>query len=269
MKISIFEYKDYKQFINHWIEQAPNKGRGLKTQMAEALGCQTAFVTHVLSGDYHFSLEHAEACARWMELNENELEYLLLLVLYKRSGTKNLEKHFDRQLTLLREQQSILKKRIEIHESLTKEDQQIYYSNWMYAAIHMALLIPNYQSIEGLQKHFQLSTTKIMGVLDFLIQKGLVKQEKGYFKSIQPVLHLEMSSPLLTQHHTHWRLRAIDSMSNRTMENLHYSGVISLSKEDHEWVREKLSYLLKQVIDRIKDSKDEKLSCLCFDWFEI
>lgn len=269
MKISVFEYKDYKRFINDWIEQAPSKGRGLRTQLAEAIGCQTAYITHVLSGDYHFSFEQAEACGRWLELNDNEIEFLLLLVSLKRAGTKSLEKHIEKQISSRREHQSILKKRIEIKESLSKEDQQIYYSSWLYASVHMALLIPSLQTVEALQRYFQLSSARIISVLDFLKTHGLIKQEKNYFKVVQPVLHLELDSPLLIQHHTHWRLRAVDSLGSPSSDNLHYSGVMSLSREDYEWVREKLSHLLQQIVERLRESKDEKLASLCFDWFEV
>lgn len=73
----------------------------------------------------------------------------------------------------------------------------------------------------------------------------------------------------MPQHHTQWRLKALDSISSKGAENLHYSGVISLSREDYEWVREKLSHLLKVIVSKLKDSDDERLACLNFDWFQI
>lgn len=268
-KLSIFEYSDYKKFLIDWIDQGPQKGRGLRKQLAEAIGCQTAFITHVLSGNYHLSLEQAEASSRWLGLNDPESRFLILLVLLKRAGTKSLENMIRKQISELREEQAILKDRVNIQETLSIEDQTIYYSSWHYAAIHMALLNPNLRSVDGLQKYFQLTTAKIISVLDFLLERGLIKKEKNIYKVNKPVLHLELNSPLLTQHHTHWRLKAIESMSNKTFENLHYSGVISLSKDDYEWVRERLSQLLKEIIDKLNSSPDEQLACLNFDWFQI
>lgn len=269
VKLSIYEYKDYKRFIIDWMEQAPQNGRGMRKQLAEAIGCQTAFITHVLSGDYHLSLEQAEACARWMGLNEADSEFLLLLVMHQRAGTKSLENLLRRQISERREEQAVLKKRVDIQETLTLEDQMTYYGSWHYAAIHIALLNPALRTIENLQKYFQLPTTKVMSVLDFLLERGLIKKEKGLFKVAQPVLHLELHSPLMTQHHTNWRLKALESIGSKSFENLHYSGVISLSKEDYEWVRERLSHLLKDIVDKLKDSPDEQLACLNFDWFQI
>lgn len=44
---------------------------------------------------------------------------------------------------------------------------------------------------------------------------------------------------------------------------------MSLSRDDYEWVREKLSTLLEEVVVKIGSSKDEKLASLCFDLFQI
>ena len=58
------------------------------------------------------------------------------------------------------------------------------------------------------------------------------------------------------------------SIKNKNTD-LFYSGVISLSHEDFEWLRERLSLVLEEAIQRIKNSDDETLACLNFDWFEI
>lgn len=267
--ISIYEYRDYKRFITDWIEQSPHKGRGLRKHLAQAIGCQTAFITHVLAGDYNFSLEQAESCARWMGLSEGDSEFLLLLVMHQRAGSKALEKIFQKQISQKREQNTVLKKRVEISETLSLEDQATYYSSWHYAALHMALLNPQLQSIDSLQKYFQLPTAQLHSTLEFLQSRGFIKLEKGVFKVLKPVLHLELASPLIRQYHTQWRLKAVEALGRKDLENLHYSGVISLSQEDYEWVREKLSQLLKEVVERLKVSPDEKLACLNFDWFQV
>ena len=78
-KTTIYEYKNYKSFILDWIEKTPSKGRGQRRSIAEAIGCQNPFISHVLSGDYHFSAEQAEACSRYMGLNEQDSEFFLKL----------------------------------------------------------------------------------------------------------------------------------------------------------------------------------------------
>ena len=148
---SIFEYDDYKKFILNWIEQSANGGRGLRKALAEAVGCQTPFITHVLTSNYHFSPEQAEACARWMGLGERAIEYFVLLVLRQRSGSKTLERLFAKQIAKRKEQHTVLKKRVGVTESLNLEDQTRYYSNWLFAAVHLAILNPELNTAEALQ----------------------------------------------------------------------------------------------------------------------
>lgn len=267
--VSVFEHSDYKKFINAWIAQAPKNGRGLRKGLADALSCQTPFITHVLSGEYEFSLEQAEACGRWMNLTEDEVEFLVLLVIKKRAGTKALEKMFTKQIVDRREKHAVLKERLKIQDALSREDQYLYYSHWIYALVHMAVMIPACQTVEGLCAALRISPQKILSSLEFLQTRGLVKSEGNYYKICKPMMHLEVNSPLLRQHLTNWRLKALDSVAEGTSENLHYSGVMSLSQDDFDWIRERLSSLLEEAVGRLKDSKDERLACLNFDWFTL
>jgi uncharacterized protein (TIGR02147 family) len=267
--VSLFEFSDYKKYLIAWIEQAPNSGRGLRKTLADAIGCQTPFITHVLSGDYDFSLEQAEACGRWMNLAEEEIEFLLLLVMKKRAATKPLEKLISKQIAGKREKHSKLKTRLQIQESLSREDQLIYYSNWIYQLVHMAVMMPACQTVEGLCTTLRQPPPTILSAIDFLQSRGLIAKTGKAFKVVRPMLHLEVDSPLLKQHLTNWRLKALDKPMGTSSEDLHYTGVMSLSQDDYEWLRERLSGLLEEAVQRLKDSKDEKLACLNFDWFTL
>jgi len=133
----------------------------------------------------------------------------------------------------------------------------------------MALLIPELQNVQSLTKHFNLPSSRIISVLKFLEEHLLIEKKGSQFKVKKNMLHLELNSPFLTQHHSHWRLKAIDSIQSGSLNNLHYSGAMSLSQEDYDWVREKLSTLLEEVVARVSSSKDEKLASLCFDLFKL
>jgi uncharacterized protein (TIGR02147 family) len=268
-RLSLYEYKDYKKYLDDWMAKTPNAGRGQRKLMAEAVGCQTPFITHVLSGDYHFSPEQAEACARWLQLSENEIDFFLLLVLRQRAGTRALENLLNRQISQKREKETHLKQRLKIKDEMSLEDQLVYYSNWSYAVIHMACQIPHLQNIEALQNHLSLSVPEILKILDFLTEHALVEKTKAGYKAIKPVLHLGKDSPLIGQHHSQWRLKAMESFQKKRDSDLSFSGVASLSKEDFEWARERLSQALEDIVARIKDSKDEMLASICFDIFQI
>ncbi|AZZ36381.1 hypothetical protein CIK05_06105 [Bdellovibrio sp. qaytius] len=267
--VSVYDYRDYKKLILDWISSHSENSKGHRKDLAKAVGCQTPYITHVLSGTYHFSPEQAEACATWLGLNERDTDFFILLVLRARAGTRSLQKVLDKQIDERLSQESGLKKRLRIKDGLTIQNQQTYYGSWHYAAIHMALLIPQLQTVDSLQKYFQLPMARIIQVIEFLLELDLVEKNKNILSVKKPVIHLENESPLLIQHHLNWRLQAIDSVQAGAKNNLNYSGVISLSEEDFDWVRTKLAQTLQDIIAKIKPSKDEKLACLNFDWFQI
>ena len=89
-KLDLFEQTDYKAYLLALIATYPSKGRGIHRSMAEAIRCQVAYISHVLAGDYHFSIEQAEASARFFGLSRAESEFFVLLVSHNRSGTTEL-----------------------------------------------------------------------------------------------------------------------------------------------------------------------------------
>ncbi len=268
-KLSIYAYKEYKTFLIDWIARTPNAGRGQRKLLAEAVGCQTPFITHVLTGNYHFSLEQAEACARWIRLSEEDTEFFLLLLIKQRAGTKSLESLISRHISKRRESQTVLKKRLNVPETMKLEDQLHYYSGWQFAALHIACMIPQLQTAEALQRHFGLTLAQISTTLEFLAEHGLIEYSRGRYRVLNAAVHLEVKSPIVQQHHANWRLKAIEAISRRKGSDLFYSGVASVSREDFEWIREKLSQFLEDSIERVRISKEEVLVGINFDLFEV
>ena len=56
--------------------------------------------------------------------------------------------------------------------------EQLYYSNWIYSAVHILTLIPDYQNIEAISQHLGVNQNKINEVLrdlerhQFVVNKG-------------------------------------------------------------------------------------------------
>lgn len=272
--ISIYEFSDYKKFILHWIEQTPNRGRGQRIKLAEAIGCQTPFITHVLSGDYHLSIEQAEACSRWLGLTSDDAEYFMLLVLKQRSSNKSSSDFFQKQINQKKAEHNVLQKRIQIEQVLAPEIQNQYYSHWDYAAVHIALLNPENRTVERLEALLGQSRNRINMILQFLLQAQIIETEnkKGSVTKFivkNPMVHLEKHSPALRQHHTNFRLKAIEQIRETGAEQVHYSGVMSLSKKDFDWVSSQLAQFLEEVGKKLKNSPDEELAVLNFDWFNF
>src|SRR5947207_2650890 len=134
---SIFRFSDYKAYLIHI--EATKRHKGFRSRIAECTGCQNAFVSQVFNGDVNFSLEQALNIGGFLNLNADEHQYFLWMVEHKRAGTSDLRKYFALLMDGLREKNLEIKERAKAPQVLGSEAQTIYYSSWIYSALHIAV----------------------------------------------------------------------------------------------------------------------------------
>lgn len=270
MKKNTFDYTDYKAYLNDRIASMPGKGRGERAKLADAIGCQRAFVSHVLQGDAHFNLEHGDRLNRFLNHSWDESQFFLLLIQLARAGTKSLEEHHRRQLHEILERRLNLKKRLgEGNRGLGIEESHQYYSSWIYGAIRIATSIPQLRTKEAISKRLGIEIDKLTKALEFLLSCGLVEQKGNEFLSGPVHTHLGNDSALITKHHTNWRVRALSSFDREGERDIHFSSVYSLSKNDALKIKAQIVAQLEQINATIQDSPEETLISFCLDWYEL
>jgi len=241
--------------------------RGARNRLAEALNCQKGFVSQVLGGLSHFSLEHGIKIGRFLDLDTNSEEYFLLLLHKGRAGSKELEKFYDKRLVEVANRRKEIKERIRSSSDLTEEERMIYYSSWHYTAIHMCLMVAELRSRNAIASFLGLTAKMVENVLGFLLGVGLAA-EKGEVLVAGPArIHLPASSPLISKHHTNWRMRAIDSLDTTKEENLHYSLIMSISDEAAEKMRTILLDAVQDIEPVMKAADDKNVYALNLDLF--
>lgn len=264
----IFEFTDYKSYLKKRFRQLYSQQKGVRTRFSEAIQVRSGYVTQVLDGSSHLSLEQTDLASTFLGHTEEEDEYFRLMVLFARAGTKTLKEKIGRQLERSREQHHNLKSRFKV-ESISQENQTLFYSNWQYVAVLAMLSVPSLQTKEAISSHLNLSLKRISEILNDLEKMGLASQEKGRFTPLTFRTHLGKESPLLAKHHINWRMQSIKSIENQDSDNLHYSSVVSLSQEDMYVVKERLTQALEEVAKIIAPSKEEKVLSLCLDFFKV
>jgi uncharacterized protein (TIGR02147 family) len=265
----VYDYENYKLYINDKIATFPGKGRGVKLKMAEHLNCQTAFISQVLRAEPNFSLEQGVKLNTFFEHTKDEGRFFLLLLQLGRAGSIDLQAFFKDEIKGIIEKRSDLKTRLDIKNSLQKIDQQIYYSNWLYACIHMMVAIPEFQSTLAISRHLNLPREKVIEVLTFLEETGLIQRHGSKYEIGITKIHLGKDSPQIQRHHTNWRMQAIRSIDINNSADLHYSTVVSMSTKDIPKVREILIKSIEECRSIIRDSKEEKIQSVCIDFFGV
>lgn len=269
--VSVFDYQDYRDYLMSWVQRQPKGGRGVKSIMAQAVNCQLTYVSRVLNGKADFSLEQTESISRLLGHTEEEADYFILLVQHARSGSVTLKNHFKRKIAEALNRRLVLKDRFKVKMELTAEEQATYYSRWYYVAIHILLSIPEFQSKEAIARYLDIPVRTVSEMIDFLISTGLAIEENKRLRMGISRIHLGSDSTLLVKHHINWRLQGINSIERLGVESedLHYTSVISVSRDDALKLRSLLVNTIEKFNATVKDSADEMPQCLTLDFFRF
>ncbi len=176
---NIFEFKDYKAFLEHFEDSRKSFERGFRSKLAEFIGCQSGYVSQVLNGSAHLSLEQGFKAAEFLSLDERGRKYFLLMIEAARSGTKELRAHFEKELDVLRDEFLNIKQRVGDSRTLTEKEQSVYYSSWHYLAIHVISSLKDFDNAKSISSALQIPESVVNEVLLFLLQSGIVKEERG------------------------------------------------------------------------------------------
>jgi uncharacterized protein (TIGR02147 family) len=268
MNKQIYDFNEYKAYLLY--RTGPSGTRtGLRSAIAAATGCNTAYVSQVLNGSSDFSLEQAEKINHLLDHTEEETHFFLLLVQQDRAGTKYLKKYFENQIIKFKEQRLNIQKRLGVKKTLSSNDQAIYYSNWQYGAVHVALSVPELRRAENLATYFDLPVSRIKKILDFLVSVGLAKENQKGFEIGESHIHLAKESENILRHHANWRLKAIELLDRELENDIHYASVFTISKKDAFRLKDMIIENLKVMNKDIEKSKEEEVYCFTTDFFRL
>lgn len=267
-KSTVFDFVDYKQYLSFRLGRKGAR-RGLKTQAADAIGCQATFISQVLNDNAHLSLEQAFALNRFLGHSEDEGRFFLLVVQRDRAGTKDLREHFSKEMAAVLKRRLTLEDRLGPKKTLDETERNAYYSSWIYIATHIGCTIPDLQNPAALAKYLDLPLSHLIQVLDRLESIGLLQKEALRYLPRVNEIRIGRDENHTLRHHTNWRLQAIEHLPFEGEKDLHYSGVMSISHADQQKIKDVLLEQLKENLQIVKTSKEEQLCCLNLDFFKL
>ncbi|NBX17600.1 MAG: TIGR02147 family protein [Proteobacteria bacterium] len=265
----IYDHTDYVHFLSVRLKALP-QARGSQAALAKFLGVQSSFVSQVLSRRAHLSREQAIKVAEYFSLPYDEVRFFMLLVDAERAGSKSLENFYKSEIeTLLREREEV-QERIGVHEQIADEAQTVYYSSWVYGAVHILSALPGTQTVDAIAAHLRLPKQHIQTVADWLIANDLVvRSDCGRLAIGKGRIHIGRHSRHVARHHANWRIKSLDSLERSTQSDLHYTAFLGISSEAMAVLKEKLMSFLQEIEPVIAESQEEKGVVLLLDLFEL
>ena len=269
-KMNLFSYSDYKKFLKDKISE--NRALfGYKTKLAKAANCQKSFLSVVLSSHTHLTIEHAFGLSSFFQFNRAERDFFIHLLQFARAGTIELKKYYSEKMQNQKLEHENFGKRFP-HENIVSEgkDAGIYYSNWTFAAIHILLTIPEYQTDSAIAKKLLIPLSQVRSVLRELADLGLAKKGSGVsWQATKMNIHIAKDSYLNQINHSNWRRKAEENIAQKTSDSVHYTGIYSLSRADLELLRDLIFDLVERSRKIAIASPEEELVCFACDFFRV
>jgi uncharacterized protein (TIGR02147 family) len=263
----VFEFKNYATYLKQIFSEA--KPRPKRADLCDFLRCQTSFLSQVISGKSHFTLEHAILASQFLRHSKDEKKYFLLLVQKERASSAALKFHFEEEMEAELLKRQPIKDLLSVEGELSPEDQAIYYSQWWFAAIHILVALPEFRSIDAIAMRLGLHPRVVKGTLKFLIAKGFLINGKDGFEIGKTRIHLGSKSGLIARHHMNWRAKCLDILPRENDADVHFSGVIGISKSGAKQIKSAIMSMLKTSENMVRDTKEESVYVLLTDFFEL
>jgi len=246
------------------------EGRGTHGRIAKIAGCQSSYLSQVLSGSAQLTSEQAFAIATSWGLDDEGIEYVVGLVQCDRSATKEYRRHWQKKLERIVARKEQLSERISSGgRQLTGEEQARYYATWFYPAIHTLASVPKYRTISALSARLNLPRETIARAVNDLVAMGLVVLEGDVIKTIEHNVH-SRSSGLMVSHHNVWRNIANQRLQDQLPgTNYHYTALYGLSEVDASRLKDLVADFIRETRNIVAPSKEETVVCLAVDLFEI
>jgi uncharacterized protein (TIGR02147 family) len=266
--MQIWEFKAYRPYLNARLsEGGPRSGK--RTELAAAIQVHTTFVSQVLKGRAELSLEQADGINLFLSHSEDESEYFLTLVLQDRAGTKRLRTRFEDKINKMRETRQNIGKRLQAESEISEKDRERFYSSAVYGATHVLCSLPHLQDPTALAAALRLPLSRVTEILDFLLRIGLLQQDRGRYSPGTRHVHLNNQSELILKHHINWRLHCVSALQFLDRDDLHYSGCMSLSREDAFRVKEAILEALSRTVKIVETTTVEEAYVLGLDFYKL
>ncbi len=263
--MSPFEFDDYRLYLDKRIRSE----WGAITRVAEAAHCQRSYLSRAIKGEVLLTPDHLYGICEYWRQTDEETDYLMLLLEKARASTSRHREHIERKLNRLLRKQENLADRLRTPRIAVGDREVLYYSAWYWVAIHLSTAIPALQTEKSISQHLHLPPPLVKSVIEQLFDWGLVQRagERWVFNSGN--LHLPKNSPLIGQHHSHLRSKAVEDSLNPLSDGLHYSQMQAMEESTYQ----KFKQLFLQSIDdslRLADpAKEERLVAVTLDVFKV
>ncbi len=203
--INIYNYLDYQKWISEFfIESKKVDKKFTLTAIATAIGVQKAYLSKVTKGKAHLSSDQIYQLAEHCGLTDEELQYLLLILEYARTGVHKRKKALRAKIEAAQNKWQDIRTKLkaEFIDSDTSE-RVAYFLDPYSTIVHILLTIDHYrQNPERIAQDLSIPLSRLQSLLRIMERLEYIKfdvTEKKY-QLLKQHLFIHKTSPLSPPH---------------------------------------------------------------------
>ncbi len=179
-----------------------------------------------------------------------------------------MRKFITQEIESIRDQSQIIAERVAIDRQFTAEEEARFYSSWEYMAVWIGSSFENV-TVDILSEKFGIPLARMNKIVFFLQQAGLCQLVNDKLKIGHMNLHLRNESDYILQHHSHWRVKALNHLHAINHKNeVFYTCPMGIAQDDFPKIRSLIIESIEKILKIARPSKSEQLGCLIFDFFQ-
>lgn len=266
--MDVYSYSTYKDFLKGYIKE--NRQKGLISQIAGICGCDRTYLSQVLNGKADLTPDHLIRFCESLNLDETESRYLLMVLLRDRSSSPVARKTWAERIDKLKKDGRVLTEKIYANEKpgeIPDDLRTLYYSSWLYTAIHTLTSIEEFQTVDAISTKLNVPGAHVTKVLRDLVEMKVVLKEKDRYVHNGGNIYLQRESPQSYSHHMNWRMRSVERSTQ--IEDIHYTNIFSVDVKDVDKLRAQIVKLIDDQRKLVASSGAETACAFACDFFVI
>ncbi|MBF0107445.1 MAG: TIGR02147 family protein [Deltaproteobacteria bacterium] len=251
---NIINYADYRNFLTDaYLQKKTLEKRYSYKKFSKELGfSHSNFLLLVIKSMRNLSLAGIQKVSKGLRFGPQEQRYFKSLVLYNQAEDEVEKKQFEKKLKGI----------LGGHRSLLTDEQMAYFSKWYLPVIREIVSLKGFVSnlnwiSKKLRPHVEEGLVK--EALSALENLGFIKRIKDRW--IQTQEHLttktEVSSATIISYHQQLIRLGLGSLAHPANERDISSMTLSVSRQEFEWLKKRLTDFRYEVQEELSRFKDE------------
>lgn len=274
--LNIYSSDNYRGIINETMSEKKFLDKTFSFQsMSSFIRVQKPYLSKVMNSRADFNSDQLFMSCKYLEMTEEETNYMLLLLEYDRCN------YSERKKTLLikiqkiqdskRDSKTILINNIKTRDALDF-DESIhieYYLDPIILIVHMFLTIPRFRkNIDRIAIELFLSKDHLNEILKKLVEMSIIEINEGKIEVLIKTMHLPRESKVVSSHQQMMKQYALYRMNRIGVE---YKKNFSVTFSSNEDSRKKIELEFNKFLSKVREisMEGDKKDCyqLNFDLF--